>query len=424
MCIEENPKICPKPCPSVSFCLKLDKIEETDLEDSFVETETESFQNENTFTCSEQEQTQLGESFINPEVESDHLSESNIGPFDILYGEMDEDNFHQKMEGNDLTYYPLFSDKEFLNEDWHKYTCIESCASIENARHGCESLRTDIQSIREIDDSGCMLTNITGSSILKSTDHTSQVKPGKLSDRFILSDRELCSDNPSSKFERTSDLEQSEVVSEDESEIGIVSESEDDWYSCVSSEEEDECFYDAVSLVNSHDASLSSLPHQVTETPCETNLDGLALGCRQPSKSDQASDLEEKACLHVAIQVPELNETYLCEGKQKTKNDVSQLRILSNMMEKETHVDSMSSGEQADICQILFDIVEDQSDVHRRAVKKTAISGHPQSDQLRSGKPDGEPGTHITTTISDRQSQMVEGNLSLNSPNSCTGIIL
>ena len=91
------------------------------------------------------------------------------------------------------------------------------------------------------------------------------------------------------------------------------------------------------------------------------------------------------------------------------------------MMEKETHVDSTSSGEQADICQILFDIVEDQSDVHGRAVKETAISGHPQSDQLRSGKPDGEPGTHITTNISDRQSQMVEGNLSLNSPNSCTG---
>ena len=42
-------------------------------------------------------------------------------------------------------------------------------------------------------------------------------------------------------------------------------------------------------------------------------------------------------------------------------------------MEKETHVDSTSSGEQADICQILFDIVEDQSDVHGRAVKETAI---------------------------------------------------
>ena len=319
---------------------------------------------------------------------------------------MDEDNFHQKMEGNDLTYYPLFSDKKFLNEDWHNYTCIESCAVIEDARHGCESLRTDIQSIREIDDSGCMLTNITGSNILKSTDHTSQVKPGKLPDRFILSDRELCSDNPSSKFERTSDLEQSEVVSEDQSEIGIVSESEDDWYSCVSSEEEDECFNDAASLVNS---------------PCETNLDGLALGCRQPSKSDQVPDLSEKAYLHEVIQVPDLNETYLCEGKLKNKVDVNQLRILSNMMEKETHVDSMSSGEQADICQTLFDIVQDQSDVHRRAVKETAIPGHPQSDQLRSGKPDGEPGTHITTNISDRQNQKVEGNLSLNFPNFFAG---
>ena len=97
---------------------------------------------------------------------------------------MDEDNLHQKMEGNDWTCCSLFSDKGFLNEDWHNYTCIESCAAIGDARHGCESLGTDIQSIREIDDSGCMMTNITGSSILKSTDHTSQVKPGKLSDRF------------------------------------------------------------------------------------------------------------------------------------------------------------------------------------------------------------------------------------------------
>ena len=125
-----------------------------------------------------------------------------------------------------------------------------------------------------------------------------------MSVRFILSDREPYSDNPSSEFERTSDTEQSEVVSEDESEIGIVSESEDDWKSCKSSDDEDECFYDAVSLVNSHDASLNSLPHQVTETPSETNLDGLALGCRQPSKSDQVPDLNEKAYLHEVIQVP------------------------------------------------------------------------------------------------------------------------
>ena len=108
---------------------------------------------------------------MSPEVESDNLSESDIGPFEILYGEMDEDSFHQKMEGNDWTYSSLFSGKEFLNEDWHNYTCIESCAAIGDARHGCESLRTDIQSIREIDDLGCMLTNIMGSSILKSTDH-------------------------------------------------------------------------------------------------------------------------------------------------------------------------------------------------------------------------------------------------------------
>ena len=81
---------------------------------------------------------------------------------------------------------------------------------------------------------------------------------------------------------------------------------------------------------------------------------GLVLGCRQPSKSDQVPDLGEKAYLHEVIQVPELNETHLCEGKLKNKNDVSHLRILSNMMEEETHVDSTSFGEQADICQILF----------------------------------------------------------------------
>ena len=93
------------------------------------------------------------------------------------------------MEGNDWIYSPLFSDKEFLNDGWHKYTCTEACAAIGNARHGCESLGTDIQSIREIDDSGCtllseidtMMTNMTGSSILKSTGHTSRVNPVNLS---------------------------------------------------------------------------------------------------------------------------------------------------------------------------------------------------------------------------------------------------
>ena len=97
------------------------------------------------------------------------------------------------MEVNDWTYPHLFSDKEFLNDGWHKYTCTETCAAIGNARHGCDSLGADIQSIREIDDSGCtflseigsMLTNITVSSILKSTAHTGWVKPVNLSVMFI-----------------------------------------------------------------------------------------------------------------------------------------------------------------------------------------------------------------------------------------------
>ena len=85
---------------SICFFLfeKTDKIEETNSKDSVFETGTkiEPFQNENTFSCSEQEQTQLGESFSSPEVESDNLSESDIGPFDILYGEIDEDSFPSK----------------------------------------------------------------------------------------------------------------------------------------------------------------------------------------------------------------------------------------------------------------------------------------------------------------------------------------
>ena len=126
--------MCSKPCPSVSFCvnpieipLSSDKGEEED----------------GIFSC--EEQTQPVESLSNSEVESDNLSGSDIDPHETMYGEMDEDSFHQIMEGNDWTYYPLFSDKEFLNEDWHKYTCIESCAAIGNARHGCKSLGTDIQ---------------------------------------------------------------------------------------------------------------------------------------------------------------------------------------------------------------------------------------------------------------------------------------
>ena len=219
---------------------------------------------------------------------------------------MDEDGCHKMMEGNDQIYSTLFSDKGFLNEDWHKYTCTESWLATGNARHGCESLGRDIQSIREIDDSGCtflsengnMLTNITGSSILKSTDHTTQVKPGNLSARFIL-EGELSSDN-------LSDSEQSEGISD----------SEDDWESCVSSAEEVECFYDAVSLENSQDASYNSFPTRSLGSNFETNLSGLAMDCEQPSKSDQVPDLNEKAYLTKKSQVPELNETYLVEGKR------------------------------------------------------------------------------------------------------------
>ena len=108
------------------------------------------------------------------EVESITIGKSDIDPFETMYGEMDEESFHRMMEGNDWTYSPLFSDKEFQNDGWHKYTCTETCAAIGNARHGCESLGTYIQSIREIDDSGgtslseidTMMTNMTGSSIL------------------------------------------------------------------------------------------------------------------------------------------------------------------------------------------------------------------------------------------------------------------
>ena len=88
-----------------------------------------------------------------------------------------------------------------------------------------------------------MLANMTGSSILKSTDHTSQVKPGNLSIRFILSDGELCNDN-------FSDSEQYEGTSD----------SEDDLESCVSSVEGDECFYDVVSFGNSQNAFYYSFP--------------------------------------------------------------------------------------------------------------------------------------------------------------------
>ena len=113
MSIGGNPKICPKPCPSVSF--DLNPVEIPGLLQSQI--------NE---TITYNEQIQPVELEKISEVES-NASEADIDPFTTMYGEMNEDSFHQMMEGNDWTYCPLFSDKEFLNEDWHKYTCTETC---------------------------------------------------------------------------------------------------------------------------------------------------------------------------------------------------------------------------------------------------------------------------------------------------------
>ena len=250
-----------------------------------------------------------------------------------------------------------------------------------------------------------MLTNMTGSSILKSTDHTNQVKPGNLSERFILNEEQNSDD-----------------FSDSESEV-VEADSEEDWESCVSSVEEDEYFYDVVSLDNVQNMSYYSFPTRLLSSNFETNLSGLTMGYRQPSKSDQVPDLNEKAYLAQKSQVPQFNETHLVEGMRQLNNDDSHLRILPNMMEKETHVDSVSIGEPTATCQILLDIIEDQSEVCRRAER--AISGLSQSNQWRLGKSDGEPGTPLPATKSDRQSQKVGlGNLSLNSPNIVAGNII
>ena len=197
----------------------------------------------------------------------------------------------------------------------------------------------------------------------------------------------------------------------------------------MSSVEEDECFYDVVSLDDSQNAFYYSFPTRSLSLKFETNLGGLAMDCKQISKSDQ---------------VPELSETYLIESKKQLSNDDSYLGILSNMMEKETHVDSVSSDEQTDICQIIYDIVKDQSEVYRKAEEaisdnmmekethvdsvssdeqtdicqiiydivkdqsevyreaEEAISGLSQSNQWRLGKSDGKPGTPLPATKSDR----------------------
>ena len=157
------------------------------------------------------------------------------------------------------------------------------------------------------------------------------MKPVNLSVRLILGDGEQYSD----KF------------SDSESEVS--EDSDDDWESCVSSVEEDVCFYDVVSLDNSQDASYSSFPIRSLSSNLETNLSGLAKGCGQPSKSDQVPDLNEKANLMQKSQVHELNETYLIEGKRQLQNEGdyqygNHIKVVSNMIKEETHV--------VDICQI------------------------------------------------------------------------
>ena len=153
------------------------------------------------------------------------------------------------------------------------------------------------------------------------------------------------------------------------------------------------------------------------------------MGCRQPSKSDQVPDLNEKANLTQKSQVPELNETHLVEGKRKLQNACdchgdNHFHVLSNMMEEESHVVDNISDHKG-ICQVLFDEIDgikDQSDVSGRAGR--AISGLSQSNQWRVGKSEGEPGTPLPATNSDRQSQKVGiGNLSLNSANEIVGDI-
>ena len=85
---------------------------------------------------------------------------------------------------------------------------------------------------------------------------------------------------------------------------------------------------------------------------------GWRKGCRQPSKSDQVPDLDEKANLTQRSQVPELNETHLVDGKEELQNAGdchrdNHFHLLSNMMEEETHIDDNIS-DYTGICQVLF----------------------------------------------------------------------
>ena len=123
-------------------------------------------------------------------------------------------------------------------------------------------------------------------------------------------------------------------------------------------------------------------------------------------------------------QVPDLKELYLVEGKRQLQNEGgyqsdNHVKVLSKMMEEETHVvDNMS--EHKGICQVLFEAIEHQSEVCGRVIE--AICGLSQSNQCRLGKSDGKPSTPLPATKSIRQKQKVgSGNLSLNSPDVVMG---
>ena len=123
----------------------------------------------------------------------------------------------------------------------------------------------------------------------------------------------------------------------------------------------------------------------------------------------------------------EIDPTVEVETIQETTIEITTgmvVEIITTEIEVESHdVDNISDHEG--ICQVLFDEIDgikDQSDVYRRAGR--AISGLSQSNQWRLSKSEGEPGTPLPATKSDRQSQKVGlGNLSLNSPNELVGDI-
>ena len=168
-------------------------------------------------------------------------------------------------------------------------------------------------------------------------------------------------------------------------------------------------FYAADSLDNSQDGSYISFPTRSLSSISETNLSGLAKGCRQPSKSDRVPDLDEEAYLTQKSQVPELDETHLVEGRKDIQSvgdchGDNHFRLLSNMMEEETHIiDNIS--DYTGICQVIFDEIDgvkDQSVDFRRADLTSLYE---------------EPGTPLPAINSDRQNQKVGlGNLSLNTP--------